>query len=357
MTRPALSIPLLTPIAAASLVLAGPVVAAVDAADVTGTLAVDPVRLVGGEEVPGVEELSIEHAGFRYLFADEESRAAFEADPERFEIQLGGACARMGPLSGVGTTDLYAVHDGRIYIFASEACRKGFLSAPEKLLETDDPLPENRTPERLAAGRALLERAVEAMGGAAAIDAVTSYDERVVGDERARGLTIVFPGSVRREQSWGDDTWASVVVEDEGWFEAPDGRRPMYAQQRRALERIAARNLLVILRARTCDDFVAVPDGPDRVRVAFGGFTCTLGLDPDSGRIASQSYRGRGGPRAVLGLVERTFSDFQTIEGVTLPRTIEVRHDGEPVQDTPTTLTTLTLNAPAAPGSFSRAGS
>ena len=105
------------------------------------TLRLDAIALVQGDESPGLESVSISRHGFTYLFASPENKATFEANPERYEIQLGGACARMGALSGEGTTDLFAVHEGKIYIFASEGCRRGFLKAPQKVLDRADPLP------------------------------------------------------------------------------------------------------------------------------------------------------------------------------------------------------------------------
>ena len=119
----------------------------------------DPVELVQGRKTPGDPAFFVDYQGFRYVFASASTRAEFEKDPARYEIQLGGACARMGPLSGSCRIDLYAVHEGRIYIFASEGCRKGFLAAPEKLLESDDAVPAG-TPEQARRGRELIERAV-----------------------------------------------------------------------------------------------------------------------------------------------------------------------------------------------------
>lgn len=95
------------------------------------TLEVDAVELVRtGADVPGLSEHSVVHGAYTYRFRNAENKATFAADPARYEIQLGGACARMGPLSGAGSPKLHAVHDGRIYIFASGACRQAFTKDP-----------------------------------------------------------------------------------------------------------------------------------------------------------------------------------------------------------------------------------
>ena len=73
----------------------------------------DPVMLSQGKEVQGDMKFSVKRGKFQYLFANAENQAAFEKDPARYEIQLEGHCARMGPPTG-GNPDLYAVHNGRL---------------------------------------------------------------------------------------------------------------------------------------------------------------------------------------------------------------------------------------------------
>src|SRR5918998_1303968 len=71
----------------------------------------DPVLLTGGKEVQGEEAFSVKRGRFRYLFANAETKATFEREPGRYEIQLDGTCARMGP-TVQGNPDLFAVHEG-----------------------------------------------------------------------------------------------------------------------------------------------------------------------------------------------------------------------------------------------------
>lgn len=66
--------------------------------EVVGTLILDPVELVRGREVVGDEGILATHYRFAYLFASEKNKAEFERRPEKYEIQLGGACGRMGAL-------------------------------------------------------------------------------------------------------------------------------------------------------------------------------------------------------------------------------------------------------------------
>ena len=93
----------------------------------------DPVLLVQGKEVQGKSALKAIHGDFEYLFSSPETKATFEREPDRYSIQLGGMCARMGKSAGGNPSD-YLVHDGRIYIFGSDGCHKKFAEAPEKYL-------------------------------------------------------------------------------------------------------------------------------------------------------------------------------------------------------------------------------
>jgi YHS domain-containing protein len=91
-------------------------------------LKIDAVELIDHQrEVEGTTEFQHRHGRYLYLFANAANAATFKADPAKYEIQLGGACGRMGALSGEGSPKLFAVHDGRLYIFASEQCKRSFL--------------------------------------------------------------------------------------------------------------------------------------------------------------------------------------------------------------------------------------
>src|SRR5262249_34575913 len=169
----------------------------------------DPVLLVQGKEVQGKEKISVIRGQFQYLFVSEENKALFEKDPAQYEIQLGGTCARMGPSVG-GNPNLYTVYNKHIYIFGSDHCKELFEAAPEKYLETGpEAAPATGAPEAVKRGRALIERAVEATGGAANLDGITSYQNKgaavqngTSGDvEIKTALTVVFPSRIHYERT------------------------------------------------------------------------------------------------------------------------------------------------------------
>jgi YHS domain-containing protein len=97
----------------------------------------DPVMLVQGKEVQGEMNITVTRGQFRYFFATAANKAAFEQDPARYEIQLNGACARMGP-PVYGNADLFTVHQGRIYIFGSGECKKTLRCRAGKLPRSQD---------------------------------------------------------------------------------------------------------------------------------------------------------------------------------------------------------------------------
>lgn len=304
----------------------------------------DPVALIAGQELEGSAKLEEARYRFRYQFATAENRAAFQAEPERFEVQMGGACARMGPLSGEGRLEIHAVHDGRLYVFASEQCRAGFLKAPQRLLEESDAVPA-ATPEALRRGRELVDLALAGLGGAERVDALRSLRiarERTVESGGTlyvvrKERTVEFPGNFRDEETWNAKGWTSVVSGAEAWFESGADTRQMHPMQRGAFLREFAHDIAVALRARGEPAFVAAAAGPavdgvEPLAVAVGGIATTFGVDLATGRVVSAKYRGRG-PSAAFGDVVLKFGDFRAAGGLTLPFAAEATFDGKPAAD------------------------
>src|SRR5947209_1942217 len=88
----------------------------------------DPVLLTEGKQVKGQAGLSVTRDDFRYLFVDATSKARFDKDPKRYEIQFHGKCAMMP--EAPAQPDLFTVYKGRIYAFGSEACQESFRDEP-----------------------------------------------------------------------------------------------------------------------------------------------------------------------------------------------------------------------------------
>ena len=183
---------------------------------------VDVVVLVKeGKEVFGKSAFRSTHEGFAYLFASAENKAEFDRTPEKYAIQMGGLCARMGGTARGNPSD-YLLHEGRIYLFGSDECRKRFSVAPSKYIPKPLP-PMPRDPNVVARGRALLDKAAAAHGGVK-LDGLTSYLETATAtQQRQMGpVSIVtkgmwrFPGDARSERTFpipsGTMTVATVLT-------------------------------------------------------------------------------------------------------------------------------------------------
>ncbi len=309
---------------------------------VVGALAgLDPVELTRGREVDGDPGRTLDHGRYRYRFANAENLATFAQDPERFGIQLGGGCAGMGPLAGVGRPDLFAVHDGRIWIFASESCRQRFLHAPDRQVDRDDP-PATGDDAAAKAAQGLLDRAAAAFGGTERIDGLKALAMRRTESATWQGrsystgsaLILAAPDRIRRESWWDEWHRVDVVVGERGTVTEtgtePAGTWPHAPSQARALRRFAERLPIVVLRARRLDDFAAFRSGDGKVgdrsvelvTCSFLGTTTVLGIDsgdgPDGGRVLSVDYDDRL-PETPRGHVHVTFDDFRDVNGLMLP--------------------------------------
>ena len=337
----------------------------------------DPVMLVQGKEVQGSLKITITRGNFQYFFASEGNKAIFEKDAARYEIQLGGACARMGPPVS-GNPDLFSVYQGRIYIFGSGECKTRFDATPAKYLESESVTQPKVafTPETLKKGQSLIEKAVAAMGGASLIDGLTSYQEKSTSwQARQRGevevktdLTVLFPDRIRLDQVMPDYQNPSamrhgglLIAAGEAFAITPNGMRPMREAVRIDQEHEINRRPLAMLRARKSTGANPAVIGSakvgetavEQVAVGIDGASYTLGIDPASGRILSLSYRRRG-PAGDFGQLTKVFSDFRTVDGLTLPFKITAAFNDQPWKEQSATIESITINGKVDPAVFER---
>jgi YHS domain-containing protein len=329
----------------------------------------DPVLVVQGKDVLGKPELKVVRGKFIYLFSTPETKATFEKEPEKYEIQLNGACARMGsPVTG-NASDFY-VHNGRIYIFGSDECHKAFAAAPEKYLPRPV-LPMPTSSSAVAAGKKLLERAVAATGGAAVVDGLTSLTEVAStsvslrdGDVEATRTTIWrFPGSVRQEQSatvMGQTRkQARVITPTAGFFASGDRSFPMGEPGRTETEPQLNRHLIPLLRARNDAKAAAAALGRatvggvevEQVRLKSRGNDVTLGIDPASGRVLTIAFRDRR-PSGEVGETVLVLSDYRTVSGLSVPFAVKALFDGKPYSGQTITVQSVEVNTPIDPALF-----
>ena len=321
----------------------------------------DPVALTQGKEVQGDMKYKVTRGRFQYIFASAENKATFEKDPGRYEIQLDGSCARMGPPTS-GNPDLYAVYNGRIYIFGSEECQTLFKAAPEKYLEVPAPPKSPPTAEMVKRGRELIAKAVESLGGESKLDHLVSFQRKDVrGNEVRNTLLLAFPDSLRQETVRPTFTLVSVVTPAESFFLVNNAANAMPETNRAAIYKELNHELIVLFRSRTRSEFKASVAGNDkvgevaveRVAVELADFTTTLAIDPATGRVLNQTYHGRG-PGGVLGDIAISYSDFRSVEGLSLPFKMTATFDGQPFPALSATIETITINGQIDPATFKK---
>lgn len=329
---------------------------------VTPLEGLDPVLLLQGREAQGREELAVSRGIFRYLFANPETKAEFEKNPKRYEIQMGGLCARMGGATR-GNPDLYVVYEGRIYVFGTEECHSRFRAHPGSYLEQAPP-PLPQTPDAGKKADVLLAKAVAAAGGARAIDALRDYAatgfQKLTTPQGERESPVswfsVLPDRARLERQFGQIRVATVVTPQDAFFLTGNAQRRILHEltpaQQAYHRKDVSRTPIEILRARKHSGFRAAALGPGRagetltelVGIALGDLRATLGIDPATGRVLSLAFLDRG-PDGEVGEVILTFSDFRAVQGLELPFAVLATFDGKPFPLRSYTFTTIAVNS------------
>jgi zinc protease len=217
------------------------------------------------------------------------------------------------------------------------------------------------SPEAAAKAKTLIAKAVDAFGGAAKVDALTSVQEKgtaVVKTQQGEleiknSVTIALPDKLRQELVLPMGTVSMVLTPTAAFLTTPGGSQPMPESERASLKKEFVHSPLYLLRNRAAAEFKAAHTGAgkagetaiEQVRVEFGGEALTLGIEPATGRVLTVSYRGQGPTGGPPGDVVQTFSDFRSVEGgLTLPFKMVGTFNGE--QAMTSTTDSITVNAP-----------
>ena len=80
------------------------------------------------------------YKGFTYRLADAETKARFDADPQKYVPQLGGLCttALGGPYGNRFSADptVFRIHEGKLYLYSSERAARSFDKDPAQYITT-----------------------------------------------------------------------------------------------------------------------------------------------------------------------------------------------------------------------------
>jgi zinc protease len=210
-----------------------------------------------------------------------------------------------------------------------------------------------------AQGQALLAKAVEGMGGAAALDGLTSYlAEGEVTVKTPQGEftlqtreTLALPDRFRQDLTLPMGQMALVIAGSDAFMISPQGEQAMPASMRKQAEDQLAHVPMLLLRQRAKPGFEAVAAGEGKsgdtatalLAITHEGRTATLGIDRQSGRVLSVAFKGAG-PDGVPGDMVQTFGDFRPVGGLTLPHTQSTTLNGE--NNANGTLAKISVNVP-----------
>lgn len=207
------------------------------------------------------------------------------------------------------------------------------ISIPEPPSATAPAATGAATPEAAATGRALLDKAVEAMGGAAIIDGVKAYREESVsvvttpqGEmEITATTTAALPDRLRQELTTPMGVMTIVLSGGKGTMRGPQGARDLPEAQRVQLTKQLQRSPVYLLQRRAANGFTVTTAGQSKVggtavtlvRVELEGDTATLGIDPTTGYLRSLLARGTG-PNGVPADVLIEFDDYRAVDGLSV---------------------------------------
>ncbi|HMB52327.1 MAG TPA: hypothetical protein VKU40_03355, partial [Thermoanaerobaculia bacterium] len=199
------------------------------------------------------------------------------------------------------------------------------------------------TAEGQAAAEAAIGRAVEAMGGAAAIDGVEALSTRGVAVQATPAGEIeipieilrVYPDRMRQQMTLPFGEMTMVIDGEAGFLVGPQGTQDLPGSQLAQMKRSSARDPLSILRARGADGFTATAldagevDGQpvDRVQVEYEGDVSVIAIDAE-GRVVQVTYQ-EAGPSGQPGETVRRYGDFRPAGGLVYPHSLTSSFEGE----------------------------
>lgn len=191
----------------------------------------------------------------------------------------------------------------------------------------------------LARGRALLQRAQQAMGGTAKLAAVRDFSQRaeVTLQMGGGGLKTkqfnrwVAPDHLRQEQELPFGKMAVYSDGKSGWMSTPQGLAPMPDAVVRQVRGELLRNLFNAILSDQRAGLTVNALSQTRVEITDkSGGSVRLEFDA-SGLPAKRIYSGMGPGGATE--IEETFSDWREVDGVRLPHKSVVTQGGKPAAE------------------------
>jgi hypothetical protein len=220
---------------------------------------------------------------------------------------------------------------------------------PARTVPAAVPSPDPRAAEAQTSeerGRALIARAVAAMGGAKVVDGVvtlglTGKARRVFpgGQEIAfdSRTMIQLSGAVRQELDLPFGKLVTVWTPKQAFTDMGDGPVLLPDAQGAEIESGFRRNLIALLQARTQADFRAVDLGPTRVgaaaaeevEVTQAGLVTKLAIEPATGFILASRYVTPMEARSTARESVTEYSSYALANGLSYPFSTSTSINGE----------------------------
>jgi zinc protease len=296
--------------------------------------------------------------------------------PDRLSVVLvGNASAFTSQLQGVGFPAFETVDLGSLDLtavdFKGEGARSGAGARAPRFSGREAAV---RPVQQSAVGadgsaKAILDRAVEAMGGLEKLRAVRTVTARQIvttpgpgGQVDAESTSyIAYPNQFRVETRIPDGLLISAFDGSMAWTRDPQATReapePMAAEARSNLQRDVIRLLIGAadgtLRVRALQDGRNEQGRNVRTLELSSATTSpiVLSIDAETMRVTKEAFAAGPGGQA---LVEESFSDYRAVDGVQMPFMAE-RHVG-PISVKRRVLD-IQINRPLEPSLFKRSGS
>lgn len=295
----------------------------------------DPIDLLNGTEIRGFDQFQVDYLRFKYLFSSPENRDKFMADPEKYAVQDGGACGKMGVLTGKGAPHRYAVIRDRIYLFASDGCRSGVVANPEPYFKKRPTYPDASAKSKLH-GRKLFSqlRGAHGLKSGASVPAVSTTTETpYVSNGKnlvwIEGTTFLNLNSL--SLWWGNKSNPGFYAVHNG--QAIEGtyaeHYSMSPSETRALVASFLRQPLGVLACpESAVHSVIVNEDSKSVGLilTYQSITTEVFLNSKTGLVDFVRFTDNvSGP---IQTAEIRFSEYKRVAGVLLPQATETRVDG-----------------------------
>lgn len=186
-----------------------------------------------------------------------------------------------------------------------------------------------------ARGKAILERAQQAMGGAGALAAVKDFiqtldmamDVSAGGMRMRQVIRVLLPNQLREDQVLPIGTIVVYSDGKTGWLSTPQGVTPMPAEVLKQAQGEIFRDLIGLMLSSRDASRTVNAVGENSVQISSaGGLIVKVDFDPATGLPARETYQE-------TGEVVETYSDWRETAGIKMPFKGILQQDGKKVGD------------------------